>query len=1421
MAIWDAFHRPNPEEASSTRPPGPARGLLDWARWAIGWPGAKRAEGTAAELYLTQERARAGPPGIVFPWFLPYYDEGQTVGESATMRLAYRRMLNDPNVKAALFGKIQAVSNLTLKIIPQDRKDQKQAQIADLVRWNLEEALDGGMPDLAWNILTGGLIDGFSVCEKVFAREEKGKYAGSYYLRALKPKDATRDVILLTDEFRNVVGVQGLRYNPGVTFSPAKFVIYRHQPLFDNPTGMSDLRATYKSWWMLDTVQKLRAVGLEKRSLPVVVGEYQTAQQRPAVEEALSLVKSQSWLAVPEGVKVQALNIAGGADSQFDSAIRQLSEEIFLGIAGATLQARQGDVNNARGSSQVHRNTADLFIDYLRVKLQQILNDRSNGLVRDIVDLNCVTDDYPRATLAAVDEADMKAQLEIVKGLWEVGVKQSLNAIYDKFGCEPPDASDDSDSLGGKADQEAQVAAATIAAPQGPGMAAADDRVLTDDTLANAGTQSMTGPMGAMGGATEGDPAQQMAEGDGEGPEHEPGDSVRASNHMQSKGKPPHEEADSDIGYQDRRAIYSRGRGNRARVVLDQSGVPEGHTRILNATASRPMIVPNQHLQHDATPDAPDDMAEIRGGWNDGEGIDAPVHSGAGVDTLGRVYYMAAGKHVSGKRPLPPRRPRRMAEKDQQPGELTRDKPFVPEPPLPPQDGTRPDPEQYEDDPRGTRQRQAVTGAPLEQQRPDHRPLAGGTGRVGKAPQDATPRQHDAAARQAELYEVATLPRASARHVEDLSHEDLSTARYIAPERPGRTLHASLIGDVIAGGRVHFYKGVSGAAARREEAASRLLRYAGTHAPVVRRARVSGAPEEVPGEGGLVMEHAGDETLTHLYDRVENLYVPATRAHQKRVREREVIGELGREMRQRLRPGEIDRAVLSGLLLGVNDRHMGNYMVRGDRLVSIDHEFGFWNGIVPQRTFGPLDGQNVTQNSLAHFLPDARGGDRSLSPEVVRDMAGRASSLADAAEEAEPGSGRWVRLHGRALAALARERQPTVGMLVEILAAMRQDVTGTDLPMSFWWRREGAPENQQGQGAAKMAEGDSRRMDVFFRSEHAASIELTPSGKLRLSGERAGAVRQIVAHYASSGLRGGELFDALLASLRGHWNAHEVGGETEDMTEGDTPMSGGSQDAVNLFTQPVQGAKRRRFAENDSGPRDYRKEQVERQAKAYQKEADSLSPSLTADGESPYNRGGNPQPPKDSPMAINPPAKQPAQSPPPPTPVDVVKHVTPEMQPLLHAAAFGYEDDTEYDAHALADWLEEIGAGEDSAAVRVRPERSIYLARHYLIGPLGRSDVEEDRSEEPVEVANFSNYDEEGFHYPITVRVQMGWVQLDDGTNVEAYRWQTRDDDSGMRLDNGDWVFDPEEAAEAGRQIAQDNDEDEPDDMEFIDGEEG
>ncbi len=433
--LWNALHR--------------------WTAPKSAAPPTKEPDGW--DIPPTSEKAAAGPRGITLPWLPPYFDEQQTWGESAAMRLAYRRMLASPEVKSAFLGKALAVCALDLKVHHYGKKkgrsqrsklaDQellRHQEIAEFVRWNLEERVSGGWAMVAWSILAGALVDGYSVNEKVWAREDQGEYTGAYVLDALKPKDTGKDVVLKTDEFRNVTSIMGLRFNGGQEFDPGAFLIFRHLPFWDMPTGWSDLRSAYASWHMIVTVKHLRAMGLDKRSLPMLVGHYTTQEQKVALNQTMALVRSQNWFAIPEGARLEALNIAGMADAQFADAIKDLKHDVFLSIQGAILQALEGSTTDGRGNSQVHRSTADLFVWYLSSALAAVLNDRRHGLIPDLVSMNFEgVQGYPRASLSAVDVDELTKSLQVDTGLRQLGCDLSKDETYERYGRTPPEEPED------------------------------------------------------------------------------------------------------------------------------------------------------------------------------------------------------------------------------------------------------------------------------------------------------------------------------------------------------------------------------------------------------------------------------------------------------------------------------------------------------------------------------------------------------------------------------------------------------------------------------------------------------------------------------------------------------------------------------------------------------------------------------------------------------------------------------------------------------------------------------------------------------------------------------------------------------------------------------------------------------------------
>lgn len=412
-------------------------GILQTIGQSIGSFFGKVPPGDAEDYELTgpyDEKIKSGPWVSRFPLFLPFFDEQQSVYETAAMRAAYRKMLSDPNVKSPLLNQILSAAASKINVMPYRKRNPDDQEQARFVGWALRNRLVGGIPGAMWSIFSGGLLDGFSVCEKVWGVHEEGEYENYTVLRKLKPKDVDNDLVLTVDQYRNVTGYMGIRYNAGEIYPPHYFLRYEHFPLFGNPTGMSALRAVYSRYWMLDTVIKIRALGAEKRALPIIVGEYTDQSKQRTLENILASVKSRNWLSIPASVRIKALDIAGSSEDYFKSFVADLREEIVLGIQGATLQSMAGRVGQLRGDSDVHKATADVWKWWLVVMFVSLLNDPEDGLIREMVGYNYgPVPGYPYATSEEKDEKALTNSLQIDRNLKDLGFVQSKEDLEDRY----------------------------------------------------------------------------------------------------------------------------------------------------------------------------------------------------------------------------------------------------------------------------------------------------------------------------------------------------------------------------------------------------------------------------------------------------------------------------------------------------------------------------------------------------------------------------------------------------------------------------------------------------------------------------------------------------------------------------------------------------------------------------------------------------------------------------------------------------------------------------------------------------------------------------------------------------------------------------------------------------------------------------
>jgi hypothetical protein len=382
-------------------------------RRALGLPPQTMARGGLAAvvperspLDLLHEKVRvAAAVGRV--QFLPWLDS--YTRETPAMRRTYREMLKSSVVKAALLAKVFSVASLPLQVHATG-KSQRERYVADFTKDAVLHC-EGGLCRIAETVLLPMLLDGHSVSNKVVDQATRGKWRGMYVYQKLKSKDTESGpaVKLITDEYANVIGVKAYGYGQQEMLDPKGFVILSYLGLFESANGMSDMRAVYAPYWRLDTVQKLRIIHLEKYTSPAMVGWYTDRTDQDAVEAALAQFKGNTYLTLPEGARVEALQIAMRGEAEFQQAVKDYNEE----IAGAFLQmlTSQGGGGDMRGDSQTQKGTAQLFVWYLA----ELLATRAitQQMIPDVIDPNFADVDYPTATLGSVDDSELKASADL------------------------------------------------------------------------------------------------------------------------------------------------------------------------------------------------------------------------------------------------------------------------------------------------------------------------------------------------------------------------------------------------------------------------------------------------------------------------------------------------------------------------------------------------------------------------------------------------------------------------------------------------------------------------------------------------------------------------------------------------------------------------------------------------------------------------------------------------------------------------------------------------------------------------------------------------------------------------------------------------------------------------------------------------
>jgi len=394
-----------------------------------------------AHLAWVQEQVKAYATIQPYAGPLSAADDNLT-GETWEMRLAYRRMLKEPAVKAPLLKKVFAVASLDAQVIPEDKKSPAMVAAA---RWmdTAVKRMPGGWPQLLLNVMLPGLVDGFSLTEKVFdvVPADDPRYPRFWTVRACKSKD-TKFVRFKLDQFKAVTAVQAMAAGQGgQPLDPGDFIHFTFLKIFESPFGMSDLRACYRGAMLIESAVKLRAILLENYSGPYLAAKYQAGDTatRDQVAAVLATARARGYIVLPDGADLQVMNLATSSPDQFQATIEDLRKEIALSLQGAYLD--QVESKTPQGNSETHKTVAELFQWYLSVVVASTVTEQ---LGPDLVQPNFgAAGGRPTAVLGGIDPEDVIANGRRIEQAQKIGLPVSQEYAYEIMQVEPPrDAAD-------------------------------------------------------------------------------------------------------------------------------------------------------------------------------------------------------------------------------------------------------------------------------------------------------------------------------------------------------------------------------------------------------------------------------------------------------------------------------------------------------------------------------------------------------------------------------------------------------------------------------------------------------------------------------------------------------------------------------------------------------------------------------------------------------------------------------------------------------------------------------------------------------------------------------------------------------------------------------------------------------------------
>lgn len=260
-----------------------------------------------------------------------------------------------------------------------DARFQAAADLANALRYALEHIEDeaGNAQDFRHVIyeLLGAVHYGFNVSEINWRYLEKGPFAGKLGFESFAAKPCKQIGFGLNLKTMGVNSITSYTPLTGYDFNlPVEKVLrYTFQPESGLPYGRPIGRVIYKHTWSLDFLMRFWNIALEMFGTPFILGKAPPGAIGLA-RQALAQIRQGAPAVLPTGVDAQLIQVAAGGLSGFNDALQYHGEQCALAYLGNTLTTGTTGGTNTNALGEVHQDTQDYGLGYVRADLEGVLN---------------------------------------------------------------------------------------------------------------------------------------------------------------------------------------------------------------------------------------------------------------------------------------------------------------------------------------------------------------------------------------------------------------------------------------------------------------------------------------------------------------------------------------------------------------------------------------------------------------------------------------------------------------------------------------------------------------------------------------------------------------------------------------------------------------------------------------------------------------------------------------------------------------------------------------------------------------------------------------------------------------------------------------------------------------------------------------